>query len=97
MNFQRMLKLPGAFLPLTMSCAALAVVLVHLRVSGMGHEADEGAAAHAFQLLILAQIPLMALFACRRGPTAPKNTVAVIALQACAALIAILPVWWFGL
>lgn len=97
MNFQRMLKLPSAFLPLMMSCAALAVVLAHLRVSGLGREADEGAAAHVFQLLMLAQIPLIALFACRRGPAAPKNAVTVMALQACAALVAILPVWWFGL
>lgn len=97
MNFMKMLKLPSAFVPLAMSCAALITVLVHLQLSGVGREPDEGAAAHIFQLLIIAQIPLMAFFAWRFVPTVPKSAITVVVLQACAVAIAISPVWWLKL
>ena len=48
-----MLKQPSAFLPLVMSCAALATVLVHIALFGAVREADEGTAAHIFQLLMV--------------------------------------------
>lgn len=97
MNFLQLLKRPSAFLPLAMSCAALSAVLIHLHWFGIAHEQDEGAAAHVFQLLILAQVPLALLFAIRFVPRAPKGALAMIALQAGAAAIAMLPVWWFRL
>lgn len=97
MTILGMLKRPSAFLPLTMSCMALAVVLAHLGVAGIGREADEGAAAHVFQILMLAQLPLVALFALRSAPAAPKHAAAILGLQIGAAMIAIFPVWWFKL
>lgn len=97
MNFIRMLKLPSAFVPLAMSCAALITVLLHLRLSGVAQEADEGAAAHIFQMLIVAQIPFAAFFAWRFVPLAPKSAITVILLQVCAVVIAIFPVWWLTL
>jgi hypothetical protein len=50
-----LLKQPSAWIPLAMSLAALALVLGHALVYGVIHEADEGAAAHTWQLL--EQIP----------------------------------------
>lgn len=97
MNFRRMLKLPSAFAPLAMSCAAFITVLLHLHLSGLAQEADEGAAAHIFQMLIVAQIPFTAFFAWRFVPMAPKSAVTVILLQACGVVIAIFPVWWLKL
>lgn len=97
MNFLRMLKLPSAFVPLAMSCAALITVLLHLQLSGVAQEPDEGAAAHIFQMLIVAQIPFGAFFVWRFVPMAPKSAMTVISLQACAVVIAIFPVWWFKL
>src|SRR5215217_6790854 len=38
-------KQPSALVPLAMSCAALAIVLGHMPMSGVGREADEGAGA----------------------------------------------------
>ena len=97
MNFLRMLKRPSAFVPLAMSCTALITVLLHLQLSGVAREPDEGAAAHIFQMLIVAQIPFAALFAWRFVPMAPRSAIAVISLQACAVVIAGFPVWWFKL
>jgi hypothetical protein len=97
MSFLRLLKLPGAFVPLAMSCTALVVVLVHLCLSGITREPDEGPAAHIFQILIFAQLPLAAVFARRFLPRAPKGTVTIIGLQAFAVVIAIFPVWWLRL
>jgi hypothetical protein len=58
-----MIKRPSAFLPLAMSLAALAVVLGHVAMFGAAREADEGSAAHIWQILMAGQIPIMAFFA----------------------------------
>ena len=91
------LKHPSALLPIGMSLAALALVVVHVAVYGAAHEADEGAAAHIFQLLMLAQLPLIAYFALRWLPRAPVQALGVLALQACAVVAAFAPVYWFKL
>lgn len=56
-------KQPSALFPLAMSFAALAMVLGHAAMFGVVHEADEGIAAHIFQLLMAAQVPIVAFFA----------------------------------
>jgi hypothetical protein len=81
-------KQPSAFLPLAMSLAALVMVLGHATLFGVIHEADEGAAAHIFQLLMAAQVPVVAFFAIKWLPRAPRDTLQVLALQAGAALAA---------
>lgn len=91
-----LMKQPGAFLPLLMSLAALGLVLGHAAVFGIVHEPDEGAAAHVFQLLMAAQIPLVAFFAIRWLPQAPRQTLQVIALQAGAALAAMAAVMFLA-
>ena len=59
------LKQPSAFLPSAMSLATLVLVLGHAAIFGIVHDADEGTAAHVFQLLLAAQTPLVAFFALR--------------------------------
>lgn len=61
MTFPVLLKRPSAFLPVAMSVAAL--VLVSVAVFGVVREADEGATAHLWQLLVAGQLPVVALFA----------------------------------
>jgi hypothetical protein len=80
------LKQPSAFFPLVMSLAALALVLGHFAVFGIVHEADEGAAAHIWQILMAAQIPIVAYFAVRWLPQNPRQALLVLALQAAAGL-----------
>jgi hypothetical protein len=88
-----LLKQPSAYLPVAMSLAALALVLVQLAVVGVAREADEGSAAHLFQLLMAAQLPIVAYFAIRWLPRSPKRALGVLALQAAAALAALAPVF----
>jgi len=71
MRFSSMLKQPSALLPLAMSFAALALVLGHVAVFGVVREADEGAAADIFQLLIVAELPIVVIFAFKWLPRAP--------------------------
>jgi len=91
-----MLKHPSAFLPVAMSLAALAIVLGVLVLSGPAPQADEGAAAHLWQFLMALQVPIIALFALRWVPRAPRQAIPVLAVQALAALAAMAPVFWFG-
>jgi hypothetical protein len=88
------LKHPSACIPLALSLIALAMVLVHAAVFGVVHEADEGAAAHIFQLLMVAQIPVVAFFAIKWLPRAPRPALTILALQAAAALAAIAAVFF---
>jgi hypothetical protein len=88
------IKHPSAFLPLAMSLAALAMVLGHAAIYGVVHEADEGAAAHIFQILMAAQVPVVAFFAIKWLPRAPGQALRVLALQAGAGLAAFAAVFF---
>ncbi len=92
-----LLRKASAFLPVAMSLAALAVVLAHVAIFGAAREADEGAAAHLWQLLMAAQLPLLVFFVIRWLPRSPKQALLVMALQAAAAVAAIAPVWFLKL
>ena len=86
------MKQPSALVPLVMSFAALALVLGHFALFGIVHEADEGTAAHIFQLLMVGQVPIVAFFAVKWLPRAPRQTLQVLALQVGAGLAAIVSV-----
>jgi hypothetical protein len=92
MNFST-LKRPSALIPLAMSFAALSVVLGHIAIFGAAHEADEGTAAHLWQLLMAGQIPVIAFFAIKWLPRSPRQAVPVLVLQAVAGLAAAAPVF----
>ena len=97
MTVSAMMKHPTAFLPVAMSFAALATVLVHVAMFGAVREADEGTAAHIFQLLMVAEAPIVAFFAIRWLPRAPRQALLVLGLQAGAALAALAPVFFLDL
>ena len=86
---------PTAILPIVMSTAALGAVLIHIALHGTAPQADEGAAAHVWQLLMVGQVPAVAFFAIKWFPTEPRQALLVLALQVGAALAAMFPVWWF--
>ena len=92
-----LMKQASALLPIAMSAAALALVLGHVAMFGVVHEADEGTAAHLWQLLMAGQVPLVAYFALKWLPRATAQALLVLALQAVAALVACAPVYWFKL
>ena len=97
MKMLTMMKQPSAYLPVAMSFAALATVLGHVLRFGVAREADEGTAAHIFQLLMIAQVPIVAFFAITWLPQAPRQALPILALQAAAALAALAPVFLLNL
>jgi hypothetical protein len=97
MAFPVLLKRTSAFLPVAMSVAALTLVLVAVVFFGAVREADEGTAAHLWQLLIAGQLPIVAFFAFKWLPLAPRAALAVLAVQAVALLAALAPVYFLHL
>ena len=97
MTVLRMLKQPSAFVPVGMSLAALGIVLLHVARFGVTHDPDEGTSAHIWQLLMAAQLPIIAFFAIKWLPQAPKEALAVLALQLAAVLAALAPVYFLKL
>ena len=97
MTLSSVIKQPSAFLPLAMSGAALATVCIHVARFGVTREVDEGTAAHIWQLLMAAQLPVIAHFAIKWLPQAPRAALAVLVLQGAAALAALAPVFLLAL
>jgi hypothetical protein len=87
-----MLKHPSAFFPVAMSLCALAVVLAFLALHGPAPQADEGAAAHIWQLLMVGQVPVVLFFVIKWLPQSPRKALPILALQVGAALAAMAPV-----
>ncbi|TMF45791.1 MAG: hypothetical protein E6I32_12535 [Chloroflexi bacterium] len=91
------IRQPSAFLPVAMSLVALALVLGHVALFGVVHETDEGTAAHLWQILMAAQLPIVAFFALKYVPQKPKQALLILALQMVAALTACAPVFFLKL
>ncbi len=69
-----------------MSFVVVAAGLREAALFGTLHQADEGTAAHLFQLLMPAQVPIVAYFAIMWLPRAPRQALVVLALQTGVAL-----------
>lgn len=95
--FVTVAKQPSAFIPLIMSIIALGIVLLHLSAYGVAHQADEGAAAHLWQLLMGGQIPIELFFLIKWLPRAPRQAFGVLTLQAGIGLASMAPVFIFNL
>jgi len=90
------IRQPSAIIPIAMSIGALATVLYHAAMFGIAREADEGAAAHIWQLLMAGQVPVVAFYAVKWLPRAPRTALHVLAVQVVTALAALAPVYWLG-
>jgi FtsH-binding integral membrane protein len=88
-----LMKSPSAFLPLAMSLAALATIAVFIYLHGTAPQADEGTAAHIWQILMAAQVPIVLFFAIKWLPQSPRQAVPILALQVGAAMAAMAPVF----
>jgi hypothetical protein len=97
MKLPSMLKRPSAFVPVAMSVAALALVLVSVSFFGAAHEVDEGATAHMWQFLVAGQLPVVAFFAIKWIPRDPRSAFLVLGLQAVILLAALSPVYFLNL
>jgi hypothetical protein len=93
-NLTSLIRQPSAFLPVALSLVALALVLGHVALFGVVHQADEGTAAHLWQILMAVQVPIIAFFAIKYVPQKPKQALLVLALQMVALLTACAPVFF---
>ncbi len=96
MTVSSMLRHPSALLPLVMSAAALAMIVWFVTAHGVIHQADEGAQAHLWQLLMAGQLPVIVYFALRWLPRAPRPALIVLVLQLGAAFLAVAPLYLLG-
>mgnify|MGYP006388501915 CR=1 FL=1 len=89
-------KQPSAWIPLVMSFAALAIIVVYVAINGFASSGngDEGAPARIFQLIMVTQLPIVAYFAIKWLPKQPKQALFVLALQAVAWIIPIATIMW---
>jgi hypothetical protein len=81
-TFGGVTRQPSAAVPLAMSTTALIMVLGAVALNhGPIHDTDEGAVAHIWQILMVLQLPALALFAIRWLRRALRPTLEVLALQ----------------
>jgi len=87
-------KQPSAWIPLAMSFVALAMIVVFVAINGFASSGngDEGAPAHIFQLIMVAQLPIAGYFAVKWLPKQPKQSLMVLAFQAIAWVIPIVTI-----
>ena len=78
-----------------MSTAAIALLVSYIALFGTERQADEGTAAHLWQLLMAGQVPIIAVFAIKWLPETPRHALPIIALQIAAGVVAAFPVWYF--
>ena len=88
---------PSGFIPLLCSFAALTTVVVALASGAGARQPDEGAAAHIFQVLIVAQAPMLAFFGLRWARKTTWAALTILIAQIFAIGVAIAPVWYFHL
>jgi hypothetical protein len=84
-----MFRKPSAWVPFAISLAAIAVIGLRIAIVGTAPEPDEGAAAHTWQLLMAAQLPMI-------GWNVVKWVPRVFVWQMLAFLAAAAPVYLLG-
>jgi len=92
-SFTGIVRKPSAFVPLAMSLTALGVIGLAAMFGHLVPQPDEGTEAHIWQLLMAGQLPVLAFFAVKWLPRAPKQASCVLALQVAAVLAALAPVY----
>jgi hypothetical protein len=96
MNF--IIKHPSAWIPIATSLIVLAIMLIGIAVFGIPHrEADEGTAAHLFQIWLVLEVIMVAFFGIKWLPQQPQQAFQALALQVVATLAAMSPVFLLGL
>ena len=87
---------PIGFIPMLMSLTAFAIAIGSVATVPI-EQGEEGAAAHMFQLLLAAELPLLAFFAMTWLRKDVPAALTILAIQAAAIGMALFPVWYFHL
>ena len=87
-----LMRKPIAWLSLALSLLAIGLIVANVVFVGLAPQADEGAEARIFQVLMLFDALVIGAFAVRWLPIAPKEASAVVALQLLMAAIPLVTV-----
>jgi hypothetical protein len=97
-SFGAVVRHPSALISIAMSLIAVALVIGPIPLYGVPvREADEGTITHLWQILMVGQLPVLAFFAIKWLPRAPRQALAVLGLEAGAVLASMAPVFYFNL
>lgn len=80
-------KRPSAFLPVVMSLFVLSLIIARILRAGVAPARDEGTEAHLFQILMPAQLPIIAIFLATWLRKKPRPALQIFAIQGFAALL----------
>ena len=89
-------KEPAAMIPVIMSLTALVIIAIQLVTHRLAPELDELVVAHLWQVLMVAQLPVIGFFAFRWVPRAPWQAGTVLMVQALSWAAAAVPVRLLG-
>jgi hypothetical protein len=84
----------SAWLPVAIPVFLLLLGVRSVAIHGLVREADEGIEAHLFQLLMPAQLVVMAYFALTWRQRAPRQALVMLALQLTATIAVLAAVYW---
>jgi hypothetical protein len=96
MDRQKINRISG-IVPIVLSLMAFGEVIFAVLMGWGKGNADEGAAAHLFQLFIVAEVPFILLFVATAEWKRVPRVAGTIAFQAATALLAFAPVAFFKL
>lgn len=96
MNRQKINRISG-IAPIVLSLTAFGLLIVAVLTGWEKGYADEGAAAHIFQLLIVAEVPFILVFVATAEWKRVVRVAGLLALQAAALVLALAPVALFKL
>jgi len=78
----KIFRRPSSFVPIAMSGLVIIAMVWHLLRFGLGHQTDEGTAAHIFQIVMPLELPVIGYFALRWLAVDPRWAGKVLAVQA---------------
>ena len=92
-----LIKKPSAWIPIVIPLIFFAYLVVYLSRFGIVRNADEGTAAHLFQLWLVLEPFLVGFFAIKWLPRARKQALFILSFQVIAALLPVFVVFYFRL
>lgn len=96
MTFTTLVRQPVAYAPLVLAALGVAMIIAQLVRFGTAPQPDETGYARLWQLLMLMEVPAIAIFAVRWVPTARRPALMVLGLQLAAVALAVVPIALFG-
>ena len=95
---ETLMEKPSAWVPIELSALVLLTEIYFLKFGGVPQpQADEGAAAHLFQIWLVIEFVAVLLFAVRWVPKKPFPATRILIIQIAAALGGTVPVFYFHL